>query len=404
MSSRQTGPQIAYLDCFSGIAGDMLLGALIDAGLPVETLSGQLRLLPLSGYEIRVEERKKGGIRAKQVVVAVTEEQPHRTWPQIRAMIEESTLAAGVKAKAVAVFHALAEAEGRVHGVAPEEVHFHEVGAADSIVDIVGTAIGLEHLGITRLAGSPLPMGRGWVECAHGRLPLPGPAVVELLKGVPSYGVDLEQELVTPTGAAIVKALCRAFGPTPPMTISAVGYGSGSQQLANGQPNLLRLILGQGLDVQEAQTIEVIETHLDDWAPEGFPYLCEQLFSLKALDVALAPIQMKKGRPGFLLTVLSDPAHALSIKQCILSETTAIGLRFHTAQRLTLPRQIGTVQTPWGAIGVKRVETPSGVVLYPEYESCRAAAEKHNVPLKQLYAHISGLAAEAFIPSGHTHG
>lgn len=402
--SSQSGPQIAYLDCFSGISGDMLLGALLDAGLPVETLNEQLALLPLSGYELAVEERKNGAIRAKQVVVAVTEQQPHRTWPQIRAMIEESTLAAGVKKKALAVFAALAEAEGKVHGVAPEAVHFHEVGAADSIVDIVGAAIGLEYLGITRLVCAPLPMGRGWVECAHGRLPLPGPAVVELLKGVPSYGVELEQELVTPTGAAIAKALCREFGPMPPMTISAVGYGSGSQQLANGQPNLLRLILGQGLDVQEAQTIEVIETHLDDWSPEGFPYLCERLFGLHALDVALAQIQMKKGRPGFLLTVLADPAHALNIKQCILSETTAIGLRFHTAQRLTLPRQLGTVATPWGEIGVKRVETPAGVVLYPEYESCRAAAEKNNVPLKRIYAQISGLAPEAFIPSGHTHG
>lgn len=402
--SKPTLPAIAYLDCFSGISGDMLLGALLDAGLPVEILSEQLRLLPLSGYAIMVEERKSGALRAKQVTVAVEEKQPHRTWPQIRAMITESTLAAGVKEKAVAVFAALAEAEGRVHGVSPEAVHFHEVGAADSIVDIVGAAIGLEYLGITRLVGSPLPMGHGWVECAHGKLPMPGPAVVELLKGVPSYGVELEQELVTPTGAAIAKALCREFGPLPPMTIQAVGYGSGTQQLANGQPNLLRLILGQGLEVQEAQTIEVIETHLDDWAPEGFPYLCERLFNLQALDVALAPIQMKKGRPGFLLTVLSDPAHALPIKQCILSETTAIGLRFHTAQRLTLPRQLGMVQTPWGAIGVKRVETPSGVVLYPEYESCRAAAEKNNVPLKRIYAHISGLAADAFIPSGHTHG
>ncbi|HSR35580.1 MAG TPA: nickel pincer cofactor biosynthesis protein LarC [Desulfurivibrionaceae bacterium] len=400
----KTAPQIAYLDCFSGISGDMLLGALIDAGLPLEVLTEQLALLPLSGYRLSVEDKKSGALRAKRVTVAVEEKQPHRTWVQIRAMIEDSALSPGVKEKTLAVFAALAEAEGRVHGVPPEKVHFHEVGAADSIVDIVGAAIGLEYLGITRLIGSPLPMGRGWVECAHGKLPLPGPAVVELLKGVPSYGVDLEQELVTPTGAAIAKALCREFGPMPPMTIQAVGYGSGTQQLANGQPNLLRLILGQGLDVQEAQTIEVIETHLDDWAPEGFPYLCEQLFNQQALDVALAPIQMKKGRPGFLLTVLADPAHALALKQCILSETTAIGLRFHTAQRLTLPRQLGTVATPWGAIGVKRVETPAGVVLYPEYESCRSAAEKHSVPLKQIYAHISGLAADAFIPQGHHHG
>ncbi len=397
-------PIIGYLDCFSGIAGNMLLAALLDAGLPMAVLTDQLALLPLAGYQVRVEDRKNGAIKAKQVCVEVTEQQPHRTWPQIRMMIGESALPSGVREKALAVFAVLAEAEAKVHGMTPKEVHFHEVGAADSIVDIVGAAIGLEYLKITKLVCAPLPMPRGWVECAHGRLPLPAPAVLELAHGLPSYGVELSQELVTPTGAAVVKALCQEFGPMPPMTIQAVGYGSGTQQLANGQPNLLRLVLGHGYQPREAQGIEVIETHLDDWAPEGFPYLCEQLFGLKALDVSLAPIQMKKGRPGFLLTVLADPAQALAIKQCILSETTAIGLRFHTAQRLTLPRQPGIVQTPWGAIGVKRVETPAGVVLYPEYESCRAAAAKHGVPLKRIYAHISGLALEAFIPREHQHG
>ena len=395
---------IAYLDCFSGIAGDMLLAALIDAGLPLEVLRGELAKLPLTGYRLSVEEKKSGAIRAKRLLVEVTAHQHHRTWPQIRAMIEESSLSASVQSKALAVFAALAEAEARVHGVPVEEVHFHEVGAVDSIVDIVGTAIGLDCLKISKLVSAPLPMPRGWVKCAHGKLPLPAPAVLELARGIPSYGVDLAQELVTPTGAAIAKALCQDFGPLPAMTIQAVGYGSGSQQLSNGQPNLLRLVIGHAVQSQEAQMIEVIETHLDDWAPEGFPYLCEQLFALQALDVALTPIQMKKGRPGFRLTVLADPAHALAVKQCILSETTAIGLRFHTAQRLTLPRQLGTVATPWGEIGVKWVESPAGVVLYPEYESCRAAAIQHGVPLKQLYAHISGLTADAFLPKEQRHG
>lgn len=397
-------PTIAYLDCFSGISGDMLLGALIDAGLPLAVLTEQLQRLSLTGYRLQVQERKTGAIRAKQFMVAVTEHQHHRTWPQIRAMIAESSLSDGIKAGALAVFAALAEAEGRVHGVGPEQVHFHEVGAVDSIVDIVGIAIGLDFLKVAKLACAPLPMPRGWVDCAHGRQPLPAPAVLELAQGLPAYGVELGQELVTPTGAAVAKALCHEFGPLPAMTISTVGYGSGSQQLANNQPNLLRLVVGHETHLREAQTVEVIETHLDDWTPEGFPYLCEQLFGLQALDVALTPIQMKKGRPGFLLTVLSDPAHTLAIKQCILSETTAIGLRFHPARRLTLPRQLGTVQTPWGEIGVKQVETPAGTVLYPEYESCRQAAASLGVPLKHIYSHISGLAQEAFIPKEHRHG
>lgn len=378
----------AYIDCFSGISGDMFLGALLDAGLPEEALRGQLSLLGLDGYTLTVGKKSCGAIAATTLSIQTVENHPHRTLADIRQLITASNLAEPVKATALSIFSLLAEAEAKVHGKPVDTVHFHEVGGIDSIVDIVGAAIGLDALNITHLHCAPLPMPRGWVQCAHGLLPLPAPAVCELLQGVPTYGVELTQELVTPTGAAIVKALATNFGPMPPMTITGIGYGGGRQELANGQPNLLRLVLGTARIAVEPQEVEVIETHLDDWSPETFPYLSEQLFSLSALDVALIPIQMKKGRPGFLLRVICDRAAALPIKECILSETTAIGLRFRTEQRWTLPREEGTVPTRWGEVRVKKVTTPAGEVLTPEYEDCKRVAIAHNVPIKQVYAEV----------------
>jgi len=380
---------IAYLDCFSGISGDMFLGALLDAGLPLTELQSQLSLLGLDGYTLTVGKKSCGAIAATTLAVQSAESHPHRTLADIRRLITASRLAEPVKETALAIFALLAEAEAKVHGKPVETVHFHEVGGIDSIVDIVGAAIGLEALKITRLHCAPLPMPRGWVQCAHGLLPLPAPAVCELLQGVPTYGVELSQELVTPTGAAIVKALATGYGPMPPMTMTGVGYGAGSQELANGQPNLLRLVLGTARTAVEAQEVEVVETHLDDWSPETFPYLSERLFALGALDVALIPIQMKKGRPGFLLRVICDRAASLAVKECIFSETTAIGLRFRIEQRWTLPREGGTVPTRWGAVRVKKVTTPAGEVLTPEYEDCKRLAAANNVPLKEVYAEVA---------------
>jgi uncharacterized protein (TIGR00299 family) protein len=387
---------IAYIDCFSGISGDMFLGALLDAGLPIEELHGQLSLLGLDGYTLTVGKKTCGAIAATTLTVQTAEKHPHRTLTDIRQLITASRLTAPVKETALAIFSLLAEAEAKVHGKPVDAVHFHEVGGVDSIVDIIGAAIGITALNIKSLHCAPLPMPRGWVQCAHGQLPLPAPAVCELLREVPTYGVELDQELVTPTGAAIVKALATNFGPMPAMTIAAVGYGAGSQELTNGQPNLLRLILGTARIAVEAQEVEVIETHLDDWSPETFPYLNERLFSLNALDVALIPIQMKKGRPGFLLRVICDRAAALTVKECILSETTAIGLRFRTEQRWTLPREAGTVPTRWGAVRVKKVTTPAGEVLTPEYEDCKRVAIAHQVPIKAVYAEVGRAEPKTF--------
>jgi hypothetical protein len=390
---------VAYADAFSGISGDMFLGALLDAGLPEEILKKELAGLALDGYQLQTVKTEQHKLAATKINLTINHDHHHRTFRTIKNLLEKSTLHPEVKEKSLAIFSALAQAEAQVHGCPPDEVHFHEVGAVDAIIDIVGAAIGLHYFGIERLITSPLPLSQGWVECAHGRLPLPAPAVCELVKGMPVYGTDLAQELVTPTGAAILKGCGHSFGPFPAMTIEKVGYGAGSHKLADHRPNLLRLVIGTSADVAEAQEVEVIETHLDDWQPEGFPFLSELLFATGALDVAVIPIQMKKGRPGFLLRVMADPATAWELKRCILSESSAIGLRFHREQRWTLPRQAGTVATSLGEVAVKKVTTPAGDILYPEYEDCRRLALEKKIPLQQVYREASRAFPEDFRPA-----
>ncbi len=383
--SHSPGKTICYLDCFSGVSGDMLLGALIHAGLDRELLLSELEKLQLDGLQLKLETRMHNGISAVKVEVDSSRKQQLRTLPAIVDLLEKSRIDDDIVEKALLVFQALARAEAKVHNIDMDRVHFHEVGALDTIVDIVGTVVGLRSFGVSKLLCSPLPAGRGFISCAHGLLPNPAPATCELLTNVPVYGVDLEKELVTPTGAAIVATLADGFCQMPPLSISCVGYGAGSHKLDNGQPNLLRLIIGKELDVAEEQRVEVIETNLDDFSPEGFPYLFERLFSGGALDVSITPIQMKKGRPGFTLQVISGPARAFELKRIILEETSAIGLRFRTEQRQTLKRSIVEVPTQWGEIKAKKVDTPLGAVIHPEYEECRRIAVNHQVPLREVY-------------------
>lgn len=390
------GCTIAYADCFSGISGDMFLGALLDAGLDEDVLRAELAKLALGNYKLHIRRENLSSIAATRFEVQLTGEQPERSWRTIKQLIVESSLTKEIQEKALAVFSLLAEAEARIHGCRTEEVHFHEIGAVDSIVDIVGAAIGMTHLHIEHLIASPMPMPRGWIQCAHGHLPLPAPAVCEILQGIEVYGIDTDRELVTPTGAALIKGLSRSCGQFPKMVLERTGYGAGRHKPTD-RPNLFRLVLGKAIDVSEAQEIEVIETNLDDWSPEGFPYLMDRLFNAHALDVSLVPIQMKKGRPGFLLRAIADPAHGHAIKRIIFSETTAIGLRFRKEHRLTLPRKAGTVQTPWGPVAVKKVETPRGPVLYPEYEACRETAELNKLSLQEVYTAIAHKAVENFI-------
>jgi uncharacterized protein (TIGR00299 family) protein len=377
----------------------MFLGALIDAGLGLEELQAELGKLRLEEFTLQSFKQQDHAISATRLEIQTDKSDGARTWKDIRALIEHSELHGTIKEKSLRVFTCLAEAEAKIHGCPADAVHFHEIGGLDSIIDIIGSVIGLHTLGIEQLITSPLPMPRGWIRCAHGLLPLPAPAVCEILKDVPVYGVTIDQELVTPTGAALVKSLSRDFGDFPAMKILQTGYGAGSRKLDGDRPNLFRLIIGHARQVPERQEVEIIETNLDDWSPECYPHLCQQLFSLGALDVSLTPIHMKKGRPGFMLQVITDPGRSLKIKHTILSETTAIGLRFRHEKRMTLPRKTGSVKTPWGPVQAKRVETPAGSVLYPEYEDCRRLALENQIPLKDVYAAVNRCSPEAFIES-----
>jgi uncharacterized protein (TIGR00299 family) protein len=380
-----------YLDCFSGISGDMLLGALINAGLAKQLLEDELAKLNLEPYDFKVVEKKVQSISATSVTIESKSQQTFRYLGDIQEILKKSTLEKTIIEKSLAVFQCLAEAEARVHGKPVNEIHFHEVGALDTIIDIVGTVAGLHLLGITKVYCSPLPLGRGFVKCAHGNLPLPAPAVCNLLKDVPVYGIDASRELVTPTGAALAAALADHYGEIPPMTPAATGYGAGDWSGTDDRPNLLRLIMGYSESVDEAQQVEIIETNLDDWSPEGFPFLCDRLFAGKALDVSLTPILMKKGRPGFCLSVIARLQDSHKLKEIILTETSAIGLRYRREQRMTLPRESVEVNTRWGRITAKKVNTSTGSKIYPEYESCRLVAEEHALPLDTVYREVLSL-------------
>jgi hypothetical protein len=406
--------KICFLDCFSGISGNMFLGGLLNAGLPEDTLKKTLSKLKLPGWELHCSSVSIAGLQGTSVQVQIAaqarENRVRRHLSDIRTILEQSELDPIVAQRSLAVFTRLAQAEAHVHGTVPEKIHFHEVGALDAIVDIVGVVAGLHLLGIEEVICSPLPMPTGgWVRCQHGDIPLPAPAVCELLKGgsqggsqgVPVYGVNLQQELVTPTGVALVAELSSSFGVLPPMTLQDIGYGAGTMQRQDGRPNLLRLLIGQQQTVQEAQQVEVIETHLDDWNPELWPHVAAKLMQEGALDISLIPIQMKKGRPGFLLRLLADPAQAAHLKNALLNETSAIGLRFHTVQRMTLPRTSVELTTPWGTVRAKQVTTSQGVRITPEYEDCAKLAEQQDIPLQKIYATVGELSG-AVADQSHT--
>ena len=382
--------KIAYFDCFSGISGDMVLGALVDAGADLAQIEAELRRLPVSGWAISAEKVKRGAIRATHVKVVSTEKHHHRGLAKILELIAGAGLAPGVAARASEVFRRLGEAEAKVHGVPVEQVHFHEVGAVDAIVDIVGTCIGFELLGIESLSCSALNLGGGRVQTAHGILPVPAPATAEMLREAPTYSTGVERELVTPTGAAIVSALAERFGPLPAMTIGTVGYGAGSAELPE-QPNVLRVFVGDAVEAGVAarfdETVTVIEANVDDMNPQLYGYFAERATDSGALDVFATPVQMKKGRPGQLLTVLCAPQDANRLVELFFAETTTIGVRIHEARRRTLERDVVTVETPLGAVRMK-VARLNGRVLNaaPEYEDCRRIAAESGVPLKQVLA------------------
>jgi hypothetical protein len=392
---------LAYFDCFSGISGDMTLGAMIDLGAPLPWLRESLAALPLSGFAIAVKDVEYNGIQAKRVEVDAAGDHHHRHFADIRALIAESPLPEPVKSTAQSIFRRLAEAEAGVHGCSPEEVHFHEVGAVDAIVDIVGTALCLYRLGITAVAAAPVPNGRGFVDCRHGRLPVPAPATVAILKGVPTYGTEVEYELTTPTGAAIISTVAKTFGPMPPITVSGVGYGAGRRNLAPG-PNLLRVMLGErSADRFEVKNefmqdqVVVAESSIDNMNPEIFGFLMDRLFAEGALDVAWVPIQMKKNRPGTMLQVICRREQLSSIVRCILTETTSLGVRYHEAGRYVVERDLITFESSFGPVALKRIRYPHGEVrLAPEYDVCKRIALEKSVPLRTVYEIVAREAAE----------
>jgi uncharacterized protein (TIGR00299 family) protein len=380
--------KIAYFDCFSGISGDMTLGALIHLGVPETWLKTQLAKLPISGYSIGSQLTESSSIQAVRVDVRVEKEQPHRHYGQVVDEIEKSELPDPIKKNSLKIFDRIAEAEAKIHGCAKKEVHFHEVGAVDAIVDIVGACLAVDYLGIESVCASPLALGSGFVECQHGVLPVPAPATVEILKNVPVYGGNQKCELVTPTGAAIISFFADNFGPLPPMRVAGVGYGAGSHQLEK-QPNLLRIVIGESnepKEISDDQALVVVESNIDDMNPEFYGYLMDRLFDDGALDVWLAPIYMKKNRPGTMIQALCRVADQRGIVQRILSETTTLGVRFYPIQREVLERRDIRIDTDFGRITAKKiVETNGRERIVPEFEVCKAIAIEHGLPLKDVY-------------------
>ncbi|MCP4372728.1 MAG: nickel pincer cofactor biosynthesis protein LarC [Deltaproteobacteria bacterium] len=388
---------LAYFDCFSGISGDMTLGALIDLGVPVEWLQERLHKIPLKAFDITVEQILRNGLKAHNVYVHVKDDGKSRNYKEIRLLIETSPLSEDVKKRSLKIFKRIACAEAKIHQCSVEEVHFHEVGGIDAIVDIVGTALCLEHLKIKRIIASTIPLGRGFLSCSHGTLPIPAPATIEILKDVPVYGTKIEQELVTPTGAAIIASIADSFEAMPQMTVEKVGYGAGKNDLGS-RPNLLRVITGTALDSRmESHTgyqkdrIVVVETCIDDMNPEIFGFLMDRLFEDGALDVLWIPVFMKKNRPGTMIQVMCADKIKDMVIDRILSETTSLGIRYYDVQRRILERQRIKIKTEYGKLYVKQVRDLNGSVrIVPEYEVCRKIAIEKNIPIRKVYETIAG--------------
>ena len=381
--------KIAYFDCFSGASGDMILGALLDAGLPLEHLQQELAKLGLSHYDVRKSEVVKNGISGSQALVHVEQDHHHhhhRHLADITAIIENSTLAQPVKRDSIKIFTRLAEAEAKVHHTTMDKIHFHEVGAMDAIIDVVGGVIGLHALGIDAIICSPLHVGSGTVDCAHGTLPVPAPATAELVRGKPVYATGVEGELLTPTGAAILTTLAGDFGPLPPMTIEVIGHGAGTADRSIA--NMLRVFIGSapqpGKNFIMEQTA-TIETTIDDMNPQLYDYLIERVIEMGALDIFCTSVQMKKNRRGTMVTILCRPEMVTALSDFLFRETTTIGLRWRLDNRYTLKRDFVSVATRFGTISCKTATHGDTLInVKPEYDDCKRVALEQNVPLKTV--------------------
>jgi len=394
--------KIAYFDCFSGISGDMTVGALLDAGLKIETLEKELKKLGLSGYQLEVNKVVKKGISATQFKVKIKEEGVERRFKDILTNLEESKLDEEIKKETKKIFFNIAQAESKIHQKDIDKIHFHEIGGLDSIIDITSAVIGIKTLGIEEIYSSALPVGKGFVKCAHGVIPVPAPATLELLKNIPTYSGGIESEMITPTGAAIIGTLAKSFGERPLMKIERIGYGAGEKEFTI--PNILRVSIGEKKlkdeklkDGYVSDEAVLIESNIDDMNPEFYDYIMDQLFSQGALDVFLTPIQMKKNRPANMLSIVIYEQNLKEILEVLFSESTTLGVRIREIKRLKLAQQNFIAETKYGKIKVK-VGMFKGEIknIAPEYEDCKKIAEQHQVPLKEVYEEVKKVAYDKF--------
>jgi pyridinium-3,5-bisthiocarboxylic acid mononucleotide nickel chelatase len=384
--------RLAYGDLIGGISGDMFVAALLDLGLPLSLLKSELKKIPSLRFELKTSKTMVGSIRATrfEVLCAQKRPEPSRSWADIRSLIERSRLAPEVRKTGSKIFSRLAEAESKIHHVPVDKVHFHEVGATDSIVDIMAAAIGCDYFKIKSFHFSKIPLGRGMVQSAHGRLPIPGPATLELLKKLPVEWTQLEGETVTPTGAAIISTLGTGFGIQTSMTVEKIGYGSGTREWPD-RPNIFRLVLGQGAPDWDGEEMLVMETNIDDMNPEFYDYVLDCLFAAGARDVFLTPIQMKKNRPGTLLRVIAESSKQEELAKVLFRETSTLGIRFHRVGRLILKRSAANVKTRYGTVRIKVIEGPDGTThATPEYDDLKRIAAARKIPLKRLYDEVVG--------------
>ncbi|GAB4114991.1 MAG: nickel pincer cofactor biosynthesis protein LarC [Candidatus Caldatribacteriota bacterium] len=394
--------KVAYFECLSGISGDMVVGALLDAGLKLEELEEELKKLNLSGYALEAKKISKKGIRATKFKVQIEEQGVERRFKDILFILEQSKLEKELKEQAIQIFYRLAQAESKIHQKEIEKIHFHEVGGIDAIIDITSAVIGIRKLGIQEIYASALPLGKGFIECAHGIIPVPAPATLELLKNIPTYDGKVKSEMVTPTGAAIISTLAKGFGERPFFHLETIGYGAGEKEF--DIPNLLRINIGQKWeegksisDLYLQDKLILLETNLDNMNPEFYDYIMERLFSVQALEVFLTPLQMKKNRPGCQLSVLIVEENLSKALEIIFAETTTLGVRVKEVKRFKLERKVEKIKTRFGEvrvkIGVSRKEIKN---IAPEYEDCKKIAKQWQVSLKEVYEEAKRVAEEKF--------
>lgn len=379
--------QIAYFDCFSGISGDMILGAMVDAGLPLNRLKRELSKLNLKGYRLKEGNVKRAGIKATKVDVLISSKfrvQSSKKWKDIEKIIKASSLSSEIKEKGIKIMRNLFEAEAKVHGENPDKIHLHELGAMDCIIDVFGALIGINILGLEKIYSSPLNLGSGFTETSHGILPVPAPATAEILKGTPTYSTGIPYELTTPTGSAIITSISDGFLPFPPFKIERVGYGAGSNDIKS-QPNLLRLFVGEEIGDYDRDEVVVIETNIDDMNPQVYEHLIERLFEKGALDAYITPVIMKKNRPAYLLTVLAERKTMDGLIEILFRETTTFGVRFYNALRNKLFKESRKIKTRYGNINVKIGYKDNDIfTIAPEYEECKAIARDKGLPLRAV--------------------